>query len=72
MESTGPTADAGTTSPFSPIDEILDELRQGNLIILVDDEDRENEGDLVCRPVHNARKSEISCSATVAERSACR
>ena len=48
MESTGPTADAGTASPFSPIDEILDELRQGNLIILVDDEDRENEGDLVC------------------------
>ncbi len=33
---------------FSPIDEILDELRQGNLIILVDDEGRENEGDLVC------------------------
>ncbi len=34
--------------PFSPIDEILDELRAGRLIILVDDEDRENEGDLVC------------------------
>ena len=35
-------------SPFSPIDEILAELRQGRLIVLVDDEDRENEGDLVC------------------------
>ncbi|MCK6456944.1 MAG: GTP cyclohydrolase II [Phycisphaerae bacterium] len=35
-------------SPFSPIPEILDELRAGKLIILVDDEDRENEGDLVC------------------------
>ncbi|MFQ5806558.1 MAG: GTP cyclohydrolase II [Phycisphaerae bacterium] len=35
-------------SPFSPIEEILDELRRGNLIVLVDDEDRENEGDLVC------------------------
>lgn len=34
--------------PFSPIEEILEELRQGNLIVLVDDEDRENEGDLVC------------------------
>lgn len=33
---------------FSPIDEILAELRKGNLIVLVDDEDRENEGDLVC------------------------
>jgi 3,4-dihydroxy 2-butanone 4-phosphate synthase / GTP cyclohydrolase II len=35
-------------SPFSPIDEILAELRQGRLVVLVDDEDRENEGDLVC------------------------
>jgi len=31
---------------FSPIPEILDELRAGRMIILVDDEDRENEGDL--------------------------
>jgi 3,4-dihydroxy 2-butanone 4-phosphate synthase/GTP cyclohydrolase II len=29
------------------IDEILEELRQGKMVILVDDEDRENEGDLV-------------------------
>ena len=35
-------------SPFSPIAEILDDLRVGKIIILVDDEDRENEGDLVC------------------------
>ncbi|MDY7009183.1 MAG: 3,4-dihydroxy-2-butanone-4-phosphate synthase, partial [Planctomycetota bacterium] len=34
--------------PFSPIEEILDEIRAGKLIILVDDESRENEGDLVC------------------------
>ena len=26
----------------------LDELRAGRMLILVDDEDRENEGDLVC------------------------
>jgi 3,4-dihydroxy 2-butanone 4-phosphate synthase/GTP cyclohydrolase II len=32
---------------LTPIPEILDELRQGRMIILVDDEDRENEGDLV-------------------------
>jgi len=32
---------------FSPISEILDELREGRMVILVDDEDRENEGDLV-------------------------
>ncbi|RJP17564.1 MAG: bifunctional 3,4-dihydroxy-2-butanone-4-phosphate synthase/GTP cyclohydrolase II [Candidatus Abyssobacteria bacterium SURF_5] len=31
---------------FSPIPEILDEVRAGRMIILVDNEDRENEGDL--------------------------
>jgi 3,4-dihydroxy-2-butanone 4-phosphate synthase len=31
---------------FSPIEEILDELRAGRMIVLVDDEHRENEGDL--------------------------
>ena len=33
---------------FSEIPEILDDLRQGRLIVLVDADDRENEGDLVC------------------------
>ncbi|MSR75437.1 MAG: GTP cyclohydrolase II [Planctomycetes bacterium] len=33
--------------PFSPLPELLDELRAGRMIVLVDDEDRENEGDLV-------------------------
>ncbi|MCG3180283.1 MAG: Riboflavin biosynthesis protein RibBA [Phycisphaerae bacterium] len=33
--------------PFASIPEILDELRAGRMIVLVDDEDRENEGDLV-------------------------
>ncbi len=33
---------------FSEIPEVLDELRNGRMIVLVDDEDRENEGDLVC------------------------
>lgn len=33
---------------FSEIPEILEDLRQGRMIVLVDDEDRENEGDLVC------------------------
>src|SRR5437763_16581666 len=32
---------------LSPIPEILDELKAGKPIVLVDDEDRENEGDLV-------------------------
>jgi 3,4-dihydroxy 2-butanone 4-phosphate synthase/GTP cyclohydrolase II len=32
---------------FDPIKEILDDLKQGKMVIVVDDEDRENEGDLV-------------------------
>ena len=35
------------SSPFCTIDEALEDLRAGRMIILADDEDRENEGDLV-------------------------
>jgi 3,4-dihydroxy 2-butanone 4-phosphate synthase/GTP cyclohydrolase II len=35
------------TVPFAPIPEILDEVRAGRTVILVDDENRENEGDLL-------------------------
>jgi len=33
---------------FSSIEEVLEDIRSGKMIVLVDDEDRENEGDLVC------------------------
>ena len=33
-------------SPFAPIDEAIKAIRDGQMIIVVDDEDRENEGDL--------------------------
>lgn len=36
-----------TKSPFSPIPEILKEIRRGRMVIVTDDADRENEGDLV-------------------------
>ncbi|MHC4171988.1 MAG: bifunctional 3,4-dihydroxy-2-butanone-4-phosphate synthase/GTP cyclohydrolase II [Planctomycetota bacterium] len=36
------------TVKFSEIPQILKELRQGKMVVLVDAEDRENEGDLVC------------------------
>jgi 3,4-dihydroxy 2-butanone 4-phosphate synthase/GTP cyclohydrolase II len=32
--------------PISSIEDVLEDLKQGKLIVLVDDEDRENEGDL--------------------------
>ena len=30
------------------VEEILDELRKGHLIVVLDDPERENEGDLIC------------------------
>jgi 3,4-dihydroxy 2-butanone 4-phosphate synthase/GTP cyclohydrolase II len=33
-------------SPFAPIGEAIDAIRTGRMVIVVDDEDRENEGDL--------------------------
>jgi 3,4-dihydroxy 2-butanone 4-phosphate synthase/GTP cyclohydrolase II len=38
--------------PISPIPEILDDLRRGRMIILVDDPGRENEGDLAMLAEH--------------------
>jgi len=32
---------------FNTIEEALDDIRRGKMIVVVDDEDRENEGDLV-------------------------
>lgn len=34
--------------PFHTVEEALEELRAGHLIIVTDDPDRENEGDLIC------------------------
>lgn len=33
---------------FSPIEDVIADIRQGKLVIVVDDKDRENEGDLIC------------------------
>ncbi len=33
---------------FDPIDQAIQDIKDGKIIILTDDEDRENEGDLVC------------------------
>ncbi|HYC53830.1 MAG TPA: 3,4-dihydroxy-2-butanone-4-phosphate synthase [Candidatus Binatia bacterium] len=34
-------------SPISPVAEVVEEIRAGRMIVLMDDEDRENEGDIV-------------------------
>ena len=33
---------------FNKTEEIIQDIAAGKMVILVDDEDRENEGDLVC------------------------
>jgi 3,4-dihydroxy 2-butanone 4-phosphate synthase/GTP cyclohydrolase II len=35
------------SSPFSTIEEAIEEIRRGRMVVVCDDEDRENEGDLV-------------------------
>ncbi|MBI4887132.1 MAG: bifunctional 3,4-dihydroxy-2-butanone-4-phosphate synthase/GTP cyclohydrolase II [Acidobacteria bacterium] len=37
---------ARRVAPFAPIEEAIDAIRAGRIVIVVDDEDRENEGDL--------------------------
>jgi 3,4-dihydroxy 2-butanone 4-phosphate synthase/GTP cyclohydrolase II len=42
---------------LNSIEELVEDIRQGKMVILMDDEDRENEGDLImaaecCKPEH--------------------
>jgi len=48
---------------MSPIPELIDEIRQGKMVILVDDEDRENEGDLIIA-AEQVRPEDINFMAT--------
>lgn len=41
-----PTRRSRRKSPFAPIEDAINAIRNGEMIIVVDDEDRENEGDL--------------------------
>ena len=41
-----------TPVPISPVEDIVAEMRAGRIVILVDEEDRENEGDLVLAADH--------------------
>ncbi len=50
-------------SVLVPIEEIIDEARNGRMYVLVDDEDRENEGDLII-PAQMATPSAINFMAT--------
>jgi 3,4-dihydroxy 2-butanone 4-phosphate synthase/GTP cyclohydrolase II len=55
------------TDFISPIEELLDDARAGRMFILVDDEDRENEGDLVI-PAQFATPDAVNFMATARPR----
>ena len=64
-------------SPLNSIDEILDDIRQGRMVVIMDDEDRENEGDLIMaatkvRPEDVNFMARYVNSRTGATRSSCR
>ena len=39
-------------SPFAPIEDAIEAIQQGRMVVVVDDEDRENEGDLTLAAEH--------------------
>ena len=41
------SAKMGPKSPFTDVPTAIEEVRSGRMIVIVDDEDRENEGDLM-------------------------
>src|SRR6201994_3698141 len=43
---------AAPAAPLNSVHEILAELRAGRMVIIMDDEDRENEGDLIMAAEH--------------------
>ena len=48
---------------LNPTQEIIDDIRQGKMVILMDDEDRENEGDLIIA-AERVRTEDINFMAT--------
>ena len=42
------TLDRSPPPPFDRVEDALEDIRRGRLVIVADDEDRENEGDLIC------------------------
>ncbi|HVI25866.1 MAG TPA: 3,4-dihydroxy-2-butanone-4-phosphate synthase [Xanthomonadaceae bacterium] len=55
---------------FATIPELLDELRAGRMVVIVDDEDRENEGDLIM-PAELVRPQDVNFMVTHARGLVC-
>ena len=57
------TGDPAPDSALSPLEDAIDAMARGDMVIVVDDEDRENEGDLVVAAEH-ATAAAINFMAT--------
>jgi 3,4-dihydroxy 2-butanone 4-phosphate synthase / GTP cyclohydrolase II len=51
-KASGKAASSAGEQPLNSVGEILDDLRHGRMVIIMDDEDRENEGDLIMAAEH--------------------
>ena len=49
---------------FTQIKDIIEDVRLGEMVIIVDDEDRENEGDLMMAAEKITLKTSILCCST--------
>lgn len=56
---------------FNTIEEAIEDLRQGKLILVTDDEDRENEGDLICAAEFATTETLILWLSTLRDLSVC-
>ena len=57
------THPSAVDAPFSPIEDIIADIRDGKMVIMVDDENRENEGDLIMAAA-KVRPEDINYMAT--------
>ena len=48
---------AASKSPFDSVESVITDIRRGKMVIIVDDEDRENEGDLIMAGEHATPKA---------------
>ena len=52
-----------TTTPFATIDEAIQDIREGKLVVVVDAADRENEGDLTIAAQFASSSARLTTSA---------
>ena len=57
------TSEGASMPPFSDIEDIIADIRAGKMVIMVDDENRENEGDLIMA-AEKVRPEDINYMAT--------